>query len=97
MAEHRTFTEDEQKTINSIYARNCEDLTADEVQLLIAWECEQALQSAEYQAEKERLDALAQAEIAAREAEHLQAMENLAELHRIALARLETIRGKNVS
>ena len=97
MVEYRKFTEQERRTIDSIYARNCEGLSSDEVQLLIAWENMRALHNAEFQAEQERLDALMEAEKAAKDEEHAQAMENLELTHQAALARLAAVRGENVS
>ena len=87
------FTIEERDKVNEIYAKNCENLTADEVKLLVAWESDMAAQHAltSEQINQTRLETQARIEACALQAQ--QANEALNTLANAALARLEAIDG----
>ena len=85
------FTIEERDKINDIYTRKCENLTADEVRLLVAWESDMAAQRAivSEQINMLRSETDARIEQARKEADN--AMTALNELANAAIARLERI------
>lgn len=89
--EIRVFTQDERHTIDSIYARNKENLTADEVDLLLAWETQLAMQNALYQQEAANLDAELNARLQQAADEHEQAVANMNAMHQAAMDRLQEV------
>lgn len=89
--EKREFTEDERHTIDSIYARNKENLTADEIDLLLAWETQLAMQTALYKQEADNLDAELTARLQQAADEHDQAVANMNAMHQAALDRLQEV------
>lgn len=91
MTEYRQFTESEQRQIADIYRRNKEDLTSDEVDLIIAFETQQALQDAEFKATMERENERIQQEMANRQIEHEQAVANMNAMHQAAMDRLQEV------
>lgn len=89
--EKREFTQDERHTIDSIYARNKENLTTDEIDLLLAWETQLAMQTALYKQEADNLDAELAARLQQAADEHDQAVANMNAMHQAALDRLQEV------
>lgn len=85
------FTIEERDKINDIYARKCENLTADEVRLLVAWESDMAAQHAIVSEQMNMLKNETDARIEQARKEADNAMAALNELANAAIARLERI------
>ena len=88
-----TFTEQERHTIDDIYKREFQDMSADEVQLYARWTAALALNDAEHQAKLELWRKMAQERSTARKEQAALAKQNLKDLKAAALARLAAIDG----
>lgn len=91
MTEYRQFTESEQRQIADICKRNKENLTPDEVDLIIAFETQQALQDAEFRATIERENKRVEQDMANRQIQHEQAVANMNAMHQAAMDRLQEV------
>lgn len=85
------FTEQELDAIDAIYAKNFENLSADEVQLYARWQAALALADAEFNAMIQAMQESSQAKIASLSEIADTAKQNLRELKEAALHRLESI------
>lgn len=87
------FTEQERRTIDDIYKREFQNMTAEEVQLYARWTAALALNESEHQAKLELWRTESAARIAARQEQAALAKQNLKDLKAAALARLAAIDG----
>lgn len=85
------FTIEERDKVNEIYAKNCENLTADEVRLLVSWESSFAAHSAKVSEEIEQLKRETDARIEHEAAIANNAIDSLNAMVNAALARMEAI------
>jgi hypothetical protein len=87
------FTEKERKTINDIYRREFQDMTPDEVQLLLRWNTAQAKNDELVKAEIAAMNDEKEARIEETRKTAEKARRNLAELKSAAKKRLAAIEG----
>lgn len=85
------FTNAEKERINQLYGTDFKDITPEDALLIGRFEAWKATQESEHQAKMKALEDEATARMEATQAQHEQAMNNLAELHAMAIARLERI------
>ena len=91
----RDFSEDEMNTINSIIARNCEDLTSDEVELYAKWRSFWAAKEALDEEKQRIMDAESADRIDESRKVFQDAMEKLNGLYNASLDRLARIEKRN--
>ena len=85
------FTNEEKDRINLLYGTDFKDITPEDAILIGRFEAWKATQESEHRAKMNALEEETQAHIEAAQAQHEQAMNNLAELHAMAIARLERL------
>ena len=85
------FTVEEKDRINLLYGTDFKDITPADAMLIGRWEAHKALKENEHQAKIAAIEAETAARLEATEKQAKQAADNLAELHEIALARLERL------
>ena len=85
------FTNAEKERINQLYGTDFENITPEDALLIGRWEAWKATQESEHQAKMKAIEDEAAARMEATRAQHKQAMDNLAELHAMAIARLERL------
>ena len=86
------FTEKERHTIDEIYKREFENLTADEVRLLLRWNANNTLHNAEFEAEQNRRNEYLNEKKKLLNDERKAAIDVLKTKKAIALARLEQVK-----
>ena len=87
----RNFTEEERHAIDSIYKRNKENLTSGEVELLVAWETQNAMMRESYQEEMRLMNEQIQQDMQHAQEEHQTAVTNMNAMHQAAMDRLEAV------
>lgn len=87
----REFTEEERHTIDSIYKRNKENLTSDEVELLVAWETQNAMMRESYQEEMRLMNEQIQQDMQHAQEQHQAAVDNMNAMHQAAIDRLNEV------
>ena len=85
------FTNEEKERINQLYGTDFKDITPEDAALIGRFEAWKATQESEHQAKMKAIEDEMQAHVEAAQAQHEQAMNNLAELHAMAIARLERL------
>ena len=85
------FTVEEKDRINLLYGTDFKDITPDDAMLIGRWEAWKATQESEHQAKIAAIEAEVAARLEATEKQAKIAENNLAELHAMALARLERL------
>ena len=86
------FTEQQRHAIDDICKRGFENLTSDEVQLLVSWETEKAISGAKYEAEEKRRDEYLEKRNEESKLKFNEQMEILRTKKEIAKERLERVR-----
>ena len=85
------FTNAEKERITQLYGNDFQDITPDDAQLIGRWEAWKALNEAEYQTKMNILKAEAEQRLEQNQTRFEQSMENLNELHQMAVRRFEEL------
>ena len=85
------FTKEEKDRINQLYGTDFKGITPEDAMLIGRWEVWRATQKADYQAKLDAMNAETQAKIDQNNKIFNQAMDNLTELHNLAVARFERL------
>lgn len=81
------FTQAEKERINQLYGTDFQDITPDDALLIGRWEAWKAVNESEHQAKLDAIKAESEQKLEQSQAQYELAMQNLEELHTLALER----------
>lgn len=85
------FTQEEKERINQLYGNDFADITPEDALLIGRWESWKATNADEHKARIEAIQEESELKLKQSEMEFKQAMDNLRELHDMALERLKAV------